>query len=67
MCSICDSRAGVAVSATLTTNLSADFGYLPIGDIAYRVNLLSVASDSLAFVMVYFIIMRLVDDLIAAV
>ena len=46
--------------------LSRIFGYLPIGDIAYRVNLLSVVSASLASVMVYFIDMRLVDDWIAA-
>ena len=47
--------------------LSRLFGYLPVGDLAYRVNLLSAVSAALAVVMVYFIVMRLVDDWVAAV
>lgn len=46
--------------------LSRLFGYLPVGDLAYRVNLLSAVSAALAAVMVYFIVMRLADDWVAA-
>jgi hypothetical protein len=46
--------------------LSRLFGYLPVGDLAYRVNLLSAVSAALAAVMVVFIVMRLVDDWVAA-
>ncbi len=42
------------------------FGYLPVGDLAYRVNLLSAVSAALAAVMVYGIVRRLVDDWVAA-
>jgi len=42
------------------------FGYLPLGDLAYRINLMSAVSAALASIMVYFIVMRLVDDWIAA-
>jgi hypothetical protein len=43
------------------------FGYLPIGTLAYRINLMSAVFAALAAVMVYFIVMRLVDDWVAAV
>jgi hypothetical protein len=46
--------------------LSRLFGYLPVGDLAYRVNLLSAASAALAAVVVYGIVKRLVDDWVAA-
>jgi hypothetical protein len=46
--------------------ISRFFGYLPVGDVAYRINLMSAAFAALAAVMVYFIVMRLVDDWIAA-
>ncbi len=45
--------------------LSRLFGYLPVGDLAYRVNLLSAVSAAMAAVVVYFIVMRLVDDWVA--
>jgi hypothetical protein len=46
--------------------LSRLFGYLPIGTLAYRINLMSALFAALAAVMVYFIVMRLVDDWVAA-
>jgi hypothetical protein len=46
--------------------LSRLFGYLPVGDLAYRVNLMSALFAALAAVMVYFIVMRLVDDWVGA-
>jgi len=47
--------------------LSRLFGYLPVGDLAYRVNLMSAFFAALAVVMVCLIVLRLVDDWIAAV
>ena len=46
--------------------LSRLFGYLPVGDLAYRVNLMSALFAALAVVMVYYTIMRLVDDWVGA-
>ena len=46
--------------------LSRLFGYLPVGDLAYRVNLMSALFAALAAVMVYIIVMRLVDDWVGA-
>jgi hypothetical protein len=46
--------------------LSRLFGYLPVGDLAYRVNLMSALFAALAAVMVYFIVMRLADDWVGA-
>ena len=46
--------------------LSRLFGYLPVGDLAYRVNLMSALFAALAVVMVYFTVMRLVDDWVGA-
>ena len=42
------------------------FGYLPLGNLAYRINLMSAVFAALAVVMVYLIVMRLVDDWVAA-
>jgi hypothetical protein len=47
--------------------ISRLFGYLPIGSLAYRINLMSAVFAALAVVMVYFIVMRLASDWIAAV
>lgn len=47
--------------------LSRLFGYLPVGDLAYRVNLLSAVSAAMAAVMVYFLVLRLVGDWVGAV
>ena len=46
--------------------LSRLFGYLPVGDLAYRVNLMSALFAALAVVMVYCTVMRLVDDWVGA-
>ena len=46
--------------------LSRLFGYLPVGDLAYRVNLMSAVMAALAAVMVYFLVMRLVGDWVGA-
>jgi hypothetical protein len=46
--------------------LSRLFGYLPAGDLAYRINLMSAFFAALAAVMVCLIVMRLVDDWVAA-
>mgnify|MGYP001813751557 CR=1 FL=1 len=46
--------------------LSRLFGYLPVGDLAYRINLMSAFFAALAAVMVCLIVMRLVDDWVAA-
>jgi hypothetical protein len=54
--------------------LSRLFGYLPVGGassalghgLAYRINLMSAVFAALAAVMVYAIVMRLVDDWVAA-
>ncbi len=46
--------------------LSRLFGYLPVGTLAYRVNLMSALFAALAAVMIYFVIMRLVDDSVGA-
>ena len=46
--------------------LSRLFGYLPVNDLAYRVNLMSALFAALAVVMVYFTVMRLVDDWVGA-
>jgi len=50
----------------LYIGLSRLFGYLPIRDVAYRINLLSAVCAALSAVMVYFIVMRLVHDWVAA-
>lgn len=42
------------------------FGYLPIGDLAYRINLMSAVFAALAAVMVYSLVMRLAGDWIGA-
>jgi hypothetical protein len=47
--------------------ISRLFGYLPVGDLAYRINLMSAVFAALAVVMVYFIVMRLSGDWVAAV
>ena len=47
--------------------LSRLFGHLPVGDLAYRVNLMSAFFAALAALMVYLIVVRLVDDWVAAV
>jgi len=46
--------------------ISRLFGYLPVGDLAYRVNLMSAFFAALAAVMVCLIVMRLVNDWVAA-
>jgi hypothetical protein len=47
--------------------LSRLFGYLPVGDVAYRINLMSACFAALAAVMVYCLVMRLAGDWVAAV
>ncbi|MGD2205575.1 MAG: DUF2723 domain-containing protein, partial [Anaerolineae bacterium] len=47
--------------------LSRIFGYLPVGDLAYRINVMSSVFAALAAVIVYCIVMRLTDDWIAAI
>lgn len=46
--------------------ISRLFGYLPVGDLAYRVNLMSAFFAALAAVMVCLIVVRLVNDWVAA-
>jgi hypothetical protein len=46
--------------------ISRLFSYLPVGDIAYRVNLMSAVFGALAAVTVYGIVMRLAGDWLAA-
>jgi hypothetical protein len=46
--------------------LSRLFGYLPLGNLAYRINLMSALFAALAAVVVYLIVMRLAADWIAA-
>lgn len=46
--------------------LSRLFGYLPVGDLAYRINLMSAFFAALAAVTVYLIVMLLVGDWVAA-
>lgn len=46
--------------------LSRLFGYLPVGDLAYRINLMSAFFAALAAVVVYLLVMRLADDWLAA-
>ncbi len=46
--------------------ISRLFGYLPLGDLAYRINLMSAAFAALAVLMVYFIVTRLMDDWVGA-
>jgi hypothetical protein len=46
--------------------ISRLFGYLPVADLAYRINLMSALFAALAALMVYFLVMRLVDDWVAA-
>jgi hypothetical protein len=50
----------------LYIGISRVFGYLPVGDLAYRINLMSAFFAALAAVMVYLIVMRLAGDWIAA-
>jgi hypothetical protein len=45
--------------------ISRLFGYLPVGNLAYRINLMSAFFAALAAVTVYFIVMRLSDDPVA--
>ena len=45
--------------------LSRLFGYLPVGDLAYRINLMSALFAALAAVMVCLIVMRLTGDWLA--
>jgi hypothetical protein len=47
--------------------ISRLFGMLPFGNLAYRINLMSACFAALAAVMVYFIVMRLAGDWVAAV
>ena len=47
--------------------ISRLFGYLPLGDVAYRINLMSAVFAALAAVMVYFLVMRLANDWVAGV
>ena len=42
------------------------FGYLPLGSLAYRINLMSALFAALAAVAVYFLVKRLADDEVAA-
>ncbi len=46
--------------------LSRLFGYLPLGTLAYRINLMSAVFAALAAVTVYGLVMRLSDDRVAA-
>lgn len=46
--------------------LSRVFSYLPVGDIAHRINLMSAVFAALSAMMVYLIVMRLASDWIAA-
>ncbi len=46
--------------------ISRLFGYLPIGDLAYRINLMSAFFAALAAVTVYALVVRLAGDWIAA-
>jgi hypothetical protein len=46
--------------------ISRFFGYLPIRDLAYRINLMSAVFAALAAVTVYMLVMRLANDWIAA-
>ncbi|MFN2167353.1 MAG: DUF2723 domain-containing protein, partial [Anaerolineae bacterium] len=46
--------------------ISRLFGYLPLGDLAYRINLMSAVFAALAAVTVYLLVMRLADDWVAA-
>jgi hypothetical protein len=43
------------------------FGILPVGNLAYRINLMSALFAALAAVMVYLIVQRLADDWVAGV
>ncbi len=45
--------------------LSRLFGYLPMGDVAYRINLMSAVFAALAAVTVCLIVLRLADDWVA--
>jgi len=45
--------------------ISRLFGYLPVGDVAYRINLMSAFFAALAAMMVCLIVMRLADDWVA--
>jgi hypothetical protein len=46
--------------------ISRLFGYLPLGTLAYRINLMSAVFAALAAVTVYLLVMRLADDWLAA-
>ena len=50
----------------LYIGLSRLFGYLPVGDLAYRINLMSALFAALAAVMAYLLVMRLVNDWVGA-
>jgi 4-amino-4-deoxy-L-arabinose transferase-like glycosyltransferase len=50
----------------LYIGLSRLFGYLPVGDLAYRINLMSAVCAALAAVTVYLLVVRLADDWVAA-
>ncbi len=45
--------------------LSRLFGYLPVGDVAYRINLMSAVFAALAAVTVCLLVLRLADDWVA--
>jgi hypothetical protein len=45
--------------------ISRLFGYLPIRDLAYRINLMSAVFAALAAVTVYFLVIRLANDWVA--
>jgi hypothetical protein len=47
--------------------ISRLFGYLPVGDLAYRINLLSAFFAALAAVMAYGIVVHLAHDRLAAI
>jgi hypothetical protein len=51
----------------LYIGLSRLFGYVPVGDVAYRVNLMSAFFAALTAVVVYLLIMILVNDWVAGV
>ena len=50
----------------LYIGVSRLFGYLPVGDVAYRINLMSAVFAALAAVMVCLIVLRLAGDWVPA-
>lgn len=51
----------------LYIGVSRLFGYVPIGDLAYRINLMSAVFAALSAVTVYFLVVTLEDDWVAGV